>query len=115
MRKKTSFFRISLFILGGNMDFITILFIGIGLAMDASAVSLAKGMGLDNRKAELQLANMLAKQGAARSTGRTNASFTPQTTASPISSSNYQTPTQADLKGISNILAERIKRGDLLY
>ncbi len=29
------------------MDFITILFIGIGLAMDASAVSLAKGMGLD--------------------------------------------------------------------
>lgn len=47
MRKKTSFFRISLFILGGNMDFITILFIGIGLAMDASAVSLAKGMGLD--------------------------------------------------------------------
>lgn len=47
MRKKTFFFRISLFILGGNMDFITILFIGIGLAMDASAVSLAKGMGLD--------------------------------------------------------------------
>lgn len=89
----------------------------------------SKGMGLDNRKAELQLANMLAKQGAARSTGRTssgsysgsggsatrNASFTPQTTASPVSSSNYQTPTQADLKGISNILAERIKRGDLLY
>ena len=29
------------------MDFITILFIGIGLAMDASAVSLAKGMSLD--------------------------------------------------------------------
>ena len=29
------------------MDFITILFIGIGLAMDASAVSLAKGMVLD--------------------------------------------------------------------
>lgn len=28
------------------MDFITILFIGIGLAMDASAVSLAKGMSL---------------------------------------------------------------------
>ena len=47
MRKRTSFFRISLFVFGGNMDFITILFIGIGLAMDASAVSLAKGMSLD--------------------------------------------------------------------
>lgn len=29
------------------MDFITILFIGVGLAMDACAVSLAKGMSLD--------------------------------------------------------------------
>ena len=32
------------------MDFITILFIGVGLAMDACAVSLAKGMGLDKDK-----------------------------------------------------------------
>ena len=33
------------------MDFITILLIGIGLSMDASAVSLAKGMSLDKDKA----------------------------------------------------------------
>ena len=32
------------------MDFITILFIGVGLAMDACAVSLAKGMNLDKDK-----------------------------------------------------------------
>lgn len=32
------------------MDFITILFIGVGLAMDACAVSLAKGMSLDKDK-----------------------------------------------------------------
>lgn len=29
------------------MDFVTILFIGIGLSMDACAVSLAKGMSLN--------------------------------------------------------------------
>lgn len=32
------------------MDFFTILFIGIGLSMDACAVSLAKGMSLDKTK-----------------------------------------------------------------
>lgn len=32
------------------MDFFTILFIGIGLSMDACAVSLAKGMSLDQAK-----------------------------------------------------------------
>ena len=32
------------------MDFVTILWIGIGLSMDASAVSLAKGMSLDKDK-----------------------------------------------------------------
>ncbi|WP_295566210.1 manganese efflux pump MntP family protein [uncultured Holdemanella sp.] len=32
------------------MDFFTILFIGIGLSMDACAVSLAKGMSLDRNK-----------------------------------------------------------------
>ena len=32
------------------MDFFTILFIGIGLSMDACAVSLAKGMSLDKSK-----------------------------------------------------------------
>lgn len=35
------------------MDFITILFIGIGLAMDACAVSLAKGMSLDKDKVKI--------------------------------------------------------------
>lgn len=37
------------------MDFITILFIGIGLAMDASAVSLAKGMSLDKDQVKICL------------------------------------------------------------
>ena len=32
------------------MDFVTILFIGIGLSMDACAVSLAKGMSLNENK-----------------------------------------------------------------
>ncbi len=32
------------------MDFFTILFIGIGLSMDACAVSLAKGMSLDSKQ-----------------------------------------------------------------
>ena len=32
------------------MDFVTILFIGIGLSMDACAVSLAKGMSLKENK-----------------------------------------------------------------
>ena len=32
------------------MDFVTILLMGIGLSMDASAVSLAKGMSLDKNK-----------------------------------------------------------------
>lgn len=32
------------------MDFFTILFIGVGLSMDACAVSLAKGMSLDSKQ-----------------------------------------------------------------